>query len=406
MEREQDWGGSLQTVVLLDHLETAKKGRRIRQGETPTLCRSDRANPAWFSGAKMPITGDWFWAERWPGSWTATILCSGLGGCPEEHGLTFCTVEDPRCSAARAVRCLASEQQVLFFFFLSWEVNCFPLWWSLLYINGNQSWLFIYIYIPALLSLPPLPPPFHPSRPLQSARLACLCLEQLPTSCWCYAWPCIDVSVISQFVPPSPSPPVVRKSVLYVGFSISKRRAGPHLLSCQSPDPLPVWSGSSSSKLSVGLSLGGGIRRGRLGHTAAPVAAFSVRAVSDIPLPLIYCLSSGPLAFSSHLCWSHWLTGDITQILDPQGSESPVTIPSIGTFQCTELGKEVPGWRCSRPWGQDIFSLCGSHMAHTLSPHSPLHCGIQNMHTFPYVFWPRSIKLKNFVKLQTQSLSL
>lgn len=45
MEREQDWGGSLQTVVLLDHLETAKKGR-IRQGETPTLCRSDRANPA------------------------------------------------------------------------------------------------------------------------------------------------------------------------------------------------------------------------------------------------------------------------------------------------------------------------------------------------------------------------
>ena len=41
MEREQDWGGSPQIVVLLDHLEKAKKGRRIRQGETPTLCRSD-----------------------------------------------------------------------------------------------------------------------------------------------------------------------------------------------------------------------------------------------------------------------------------------------------------------------------------------------------------------------------
>ena len=94
----------------------------------------------------MPITGDWFWAARWPDSWTATMLCSGLGGCPEEHGLTSCTVEDPKCAAARAVK--ASEQQVLsfFFFFFSWRLiafHCGGLYCTSMGISHDYLYIFI-----------------------------------------------------------------------------------------------------------------------------------------------------------------------------------------------------------------------------------------------------------------------
>ena len=56
------------------------------------------------------------------------------------------------------------------------------LCWFLLYKEVNQ--LYVYIYIPSLMDLPPTLPPSHPSRSLQSTELSFLCyiIHQLPTS--------------------------------------------------------------------------------------------------------------------------------------------------------------------------------------------------------------------------------
>ena len=49
-------------------------------------------------------------------------------------------------------------------------------------------------YSPSLLSLPPTPAPFHPSRSSQSAELSSLCCEAASASSLFYAWYCVSVS--------------------------------------------------------------------------------------------------------------------------------------------------------------------------------------------------------------------
>ena len=72
-------------------------------------------------------------------------------------------------------------------------------------------------YSPSLLSLPPTPAPFHPSRSSQSAELSSLAVQQPPTSCLFYTW-CVCMSI--------PVHPTVYQSVLYTCVSIPALQIG------------------------------------------------------------------------------------------------------------------------------------------------------------------------------------
>ena len=75
----------------------------------------------------------------------------------------------------------------------------------------------IYI-ITSLLSLAPNPPPSLPSRSSQEPGWAPGVTKQFPTSRFTHGSVCMSV-LLSQFIPSSPSPHCVHKSVLYVCVS-------------------------------------------------------------------------------------------------------------------------------------------------------------------------------------------
>ena len=79
------------------------------------------------------------------------------------------------------------------------------LYQFLLYNEVKQLYVYIYIYTPFLLDLPPTSPSSHSSRSSQCTELSSLCLKQGAT-CLFYTWQCIYVSATRSVCLPLPSP--------------------------------------------------------------------------------------------------------------------------------------------------------------------------------------------------------